>query len=205
MRPTVLLPFVAALTAVLAGCGGSSSEAHDPGAGPAATSPSVDPDTVCPPKLARGDDPDGHGFGTQEDAREHPQLPAPGQAWTCRYDPVESAQTPDGGTELNWVLHGPADAVAKPELAALTDALGQVAPFEDGDRMCTADLGPRWMVVYPGDDGLVGVVVDDYGCREVRLTDDPATMAPGAGEGDGTVPGVLDGGTAVLTAVGVGR
>ncbi|KQW43104.1 hypothetical protein ASC77_22735 [Nocardioides sp. Root1257] len=210
MRPTVPVPFVVAtLTAVLAGCGGSSSDAKDPaadsGRSTASAAPTVDPATVCPPKLARGDDPDGHGFGAQEDAQEQPTLPAPERAWTCRYDPVDSAQTQGGGTELAWVLHGRAAAVAAPELSALDDALQQVVPFADGSRVCTADLGPRWMVVYPGDDGLVGVVVDDYGCREVRLTDDPAATPPGEGEGDGTVPGVLDGGADVLTALGLGR
>ena len=52
---------------------------------------------------------------------------------------------------------------------------------------------------------LTGVVVDDYGCRDVRLSDDPHTTAPGADDQDGAVGGVLAGGTAILDAVGVGR
>lgn len=205
MRPTHLLVLAVALASVLAGCGESSPDAERaaPESGGTTPSATIDPSTVCPPKLARGEDPGGHGFGAQENAQSPPTLPVPRQAWTCRYDPVDSAQTPDGGAEFAWVRHGPATEVAESELGALTRALGQVTPFADANRACTADLGPRWMVVYPGDDGLVGVVVDDYGCREIRLTDDPATTAPG--EGDGTVPGVLDGGTEVLVALGVSR
>ena len=197
----MLLP-LAAITLVLTGCGGSDPEkAADP---PPSTA-SVEPDQVCPAKLARSDDPEENGFGTQEDATERPSLPSPQQAWTCQYDAVDAAQTADGGTEWAWVLHGTATEVTEAELPALTDALAQVVPFPDGDRMCTDDLGPRWLVVYPGSEGLVGVVVDDYGCREVRLTDDPASTPPGEAERDGTVPGVLDGGSEVLTALGLGR
>jgi hypothetical protein len=49
------------------------------------------------------------------------------------------------------------------------------------------------------------VVVDGYGCRDVRLTADPHATPPGADDQHGTVGGVLDGGPAVLDAVGVGR
>jgi hypothetical protein len=53
--------------------------------------------------------------------------------------------------------------------------------------------------------GRTGVVVDDYGCRDVRLTDNPHTTPPGADDQAGTVGGVLDGGAAILEALGVGR
>lgn len=61
------------------------------------------------------------------------------------------------------------------------------------------------MVVYSHAGDLTGVVVDDYGCRDVRLTDNPHVTPPGAGDRDGTVGGILDGGTAILHAHGVGR
>lgn len=167
--------------------------------------PTLDAGTVCPAKLPRGDGPEGHGYGAQEDARDKPSLPTPERAWACRYDAVDSGQTANGDTRWAWVLHGSAQEVVEPELGAFADALGQVIPFEGGDRVCTADLGPRWLVVYPHGARLVGVAVDDYGCREVRLTDDPSSTPPGDAERDGTVPGVLDGGTEVLTALGLGR
>jgi len=212
MRPSAIrLPLAAvAIAAALTGCGGSDSPqatepSADPGSTSAAASPTFAPEDVCPPKLPRDDDPEDHGFGAQEDARQEPSLPAPEQAWTCQYDAVDAGQTPDGGTEFAWVLHGTAAEVAEPELGAFASALDRVQPYPRSGRMCTQELGPRWLVVYPGSDGLIGVVVDDFGCREVRLTDDPATTPPGAGDGDGTVPGVLDGGTEVLTALGLGR
>jgi hypothetical protein len=61
------------------------------------------------------------------------------------------------------------------------------------------------MVVYNHGGDLTGVVVDDYGCRDVRLTDNPHTTPPGADDQDGTVGGVLNGGGAILDALGVGR
>lgn len=61
------------------------------------------------------------------------------------------------------------------------------------------------MVVSSHDGDLTGAVVDDYGCRDVRLTGDPHATPPGAEGQNGTVAGVVDGGTAVLDALGVGR
>lgn len=61
------------------------------------------------------------------------------------------------------------------------------------------------MVAYSHDGDLTGVVVDDYGCRDVRLTDNPHTTPPGADNQVGTVGGVLDDGTAILDALGMGR
>ncbi|MDF1603880.1 hypothetical protein [Nocardioides sp. YIM 152315] len=207
---TGLLAPLLALT--LAGCGDSSS--------PRATEPSEEPapssqpptesaappiDELCPARLALPADPDAPGSGTSGDADEAPSLPTPEQAWTCRYDPVDAGQRPEGGPGYAWVRHGEPRVVGDADLDDLAEALAHLAPFDDAGRMCTTDLGPRWLVVYPHDDGLVGVVVDDFGCRDVRLTDDPAETPPGAAEGDGLVRGALDGGAAVLAAVGVGR
>jgi hypothetical protein len=61
------------------------------------------------------------------------------------------------------------------------------------------------MVVYNHDGDLTAVVVDDYGCRDARLTDNPHVTAPGADHQDGTVGGVLDGGAAILDALELGR
>ena len=57
------------------------------------------------------------------------------------------------------------------------------------------------MVVYAHDGDLTGVVVDDYGCRTVRLTDKPHATPPGADRQEGTVGGTLDGGRAILAAL----
>lgn len=61
------------------------------------------------------------------------------------------------------------------------------------------------MVVYSHAGDLTGVVVDDYGCRDVRLTDNPHVTPPGASDQVGTVGGILDGGATILHALGVGR
>lgn len=88
-----------------------------------------------------------------------------------------------------------------PALRSALDNLELLSP----DQACTADLGPRWMIVYSHAGDLTGVLVDDYGCRDVRLTDDPHATPPGAVDQDGTVGGLLGGGSAVLEAVGLGR
>jgi hypothetical protein len=60
------------------------------------------------------------------------------------------------------------------------------------------ELGPRYLVSYTYKRDLTGVVIDRYGCREVRLTDNPFTTVPGAASGAGIVEGVLAGPTKLL-------
>ena len=158
----------------------------------------------CPEELPVSDDPSGHGFGTEEVADELPTLLEPQEAWACRYRPVDAGSLPDGGTTSGWRRAGRPEPVTTADLPRLQAALDGLAPAERG-RVCTADLGPRWMVVYSHDGDLTGAVVDDYGCRDVRLTDSPHTTSPGADGQDGTVRGVLDGGAAILDALRVGR
>lgn len=57
------------------------------------------------------------------------------------------------------------------------------------------------MVVYSFEGDLTGVVVDDFGCRDVRLTDDPHDTAPGADGQEGTVGGVFGDGQVILKAL----
>ena len=57
--------------------------------------------------------------------------------------------------------------------------------------MCPADLGPKVMFVLSSDEGLTGLVVDAFGCIEMRLTDDPFTHPAGTTSGRGTVPGLV--------------
>lgn len=159
----------------------------------------------CPDRLPVGEDPGGHGFGVQRDATATPTLPALEQAWVCRYDPVDVGVTPEGGAVFEWRLGAPARALDESLLPRVATALAGIRPFPGG-RGCTDDLGPRWMIAYSHDgDDPIGVVVDDYGCREVRLTDDPFRTPPGAGHRDGTVEGVLDGGADILEQLGPAR
>lgn len=155
----------------------------------------------CPQELPIGDDPSGHGFGVERAAEQLPNLLVPQEAWVCQYGFFDRDTTPSGGTVYGWRLAGRPQPLGPDDVPALEAALNDLG-LPDPNQACTADLGPRWMLVYAHDGDLTAVVVDDYGCRNVRLTDDPHTTPPGAEDQDGTVGGVLDGGAAVLDAVG---
>jgi hypothetical protein len=146
-------------------------------------------DRSCPAELPIGDDPDGYGFGVEDEADELPSLLSPERAWVCRYDLGARAPT--------WKLGGEARELAPSRLDDLTDALDDLTtlPHEYG---CDGDLGPRWLVVYEHGGDLTGVVVDDYGCDFVRVTEEPFTAPAGESDDQGMVRGVLDGGGAIL-------
>jgi hypothetical protein len=156
----------------------------------------------CPQKLPSGDDPSGHGFGNQELANELPTLLKPEQAWVCQYNTFDVGTTPNGGTIFGWGRTGQPEPVAAADLHNFRAAVDSLA-LADRSGGCTDDLGPRWMVVFSHGGDLTGVVVDDYGCQDVRLTDNPHTTLPGANDQQGTVGGVLNGGFAILDAVRV--
>ena len=75
-------------------------------------------------------------------------------------------------------------------LAGLDQRLDALEPIES-NQVCNMDLGPRFMLVYRHGTDLTGVSVDDYGCKDVRLTDDPFTTVVGEATQGGTVRGVL--------------
>lgn len=159
----------------------------------------------CPEELPLGEDPSGLGFGTGEVAGAIPSLLDPQEAWVCQYHQVDVDRPPGAGTTYGWRRAGQPVPVVAGDLPRLRAALDGLLPADRDGGACPADLGPRWAVVYSHDGDLTGVVVDDYGCLDVRLTDDPWTTPPGADDQDGTVGGVLDGGAAILRALGVGR
>lgn len=111
----------------------------------------------CPRRLPQTE---GPGLGTQDPADEAPSLPVADRAWVCEY----------AATAPGWPRQGPPRAVPDEVLAALEERVAALGPA-DGMRMCTEELGPRWMLVLSHDGDLAGVVVDGYGCRDVRLTD----------------------------------
>jgi hypothetical protein len=158
----------------------------------------------CPEQLPTGDDPSGHGFGTEAIAEQRPSLLRPQRAWVCQYNPFNNDTTSNGGAVYSWRLAGSPASIAAADIPDLREALAEIAPA-DRRGGCTHDLGARWMVVYSHDGDLTGILVDDYGCQDVRLTDNPHTTPPGADNQDGAVGGVLDGGQKILDALGVGR
>jgi len=155
---------------------------------------------LCPDRLPVGDDPGGHGFGVDQPATAAPDLPDPDGAQLCRYSPTDIGTTSSGGVVMAWDRDGPMLTLGDDELASLEDALHALVPPPDG-QACTDDLGPRWLLVLVDGDDLTGVLVDDYGCRAVRLTDEPFSNPPGEASQPGTVPGVLQGPEGLVPAL----
>jgi hypothetical protein len=155
---------------------------------------------VCPGRLPLGADTSGHGFGVDEPADETPTLPRPRAAWVCKYEPRDVARTSNGGTVVEWVRAGRPAEVKADRLPELADAFDEFSllPEEQG---CTAELGPRWMLVSVHEGDLTGVLIEDYGCGSVRLTDDPFDTPPAEGEQGGSVRGVLQAPDGLLDTV----
>jgi hypothetical protein len=186
------------VSVVLTGCadaGSSTGATHGPSEAVVDEVASHD-GRVCPQRLpqAQAD----HGFGTAEAAESAPTLPAPESAWVCQYSPKETGYGEDSG--LTWVRFGDARPVHPSRLPVLERELSDLAPAEDGS-LCPADLGPRWLLVYSHGSDLTGVAVDDFGCRDVRLTDEPFSTVPGDATQPGLVPGVLTGPPGLLAEV----
>lgn len=150
----------------------------------------------CPGNLPQRDDA-GTGFGTQEPATAAPSLASPEAASVCRYEPVESGpEVEGGGSSYDWALSGPAIEVEDRDLKVLRELIGKLdVPEVKG---CPGDLGPRWLLSYSVGDDLTGVVVDEFGCRQIRITDEPFENPPGDATQEGTVSGVLSGPGAFL-------
>ena len=173
---------VTAATMILAGC--ASGDA--PGA------PATPTAVACPEGLV-DPTPVEHGLGVGEPASTAPSLGSATQAWLCTYAAIGTESTePSGGSVYIWNLaKGPAEVPAE-RLGDVDALVSSLVPADDM-RECTADLGPRVMLVVVAGGTTTGVVVDDYGCRDVRLTDDPWEVAPGESTSDGVPAGVLQG------------
>lgn len=194
-RGPVLVALVAA-TALLSACGDTTGadSGSDPGAGagkggsasPAPRDDASPVDLGCPERLV-------DSAGIVDPAPATPTFPRVEAAVVCSY---LQGRSPDAGWERTI---GPV-TVPEDRLASLDDTLAGLRPAP-ADQMCTMDLGPRVLVLAATTDGVVGVVAEQYGCRQVLLTDDPADVAPGAGDTGLAVPGALTGGDAVLSAV----
>lgn len=203
-RPVVGWPYTLGLLiscGVLLGCSGGAAPPDQPEAAtPAADELGERGGRVCPEWLAQRSEP-GYGFGAQRPADSSPTLSTPEEAWVCRYAPVASGPGPDSdGTRFRWRLIDPAHEVRTQGLPVLDARLRELEPAPDA-RACRSNIGPRWMLVYATGRDLTGAVVDDFGCRDIRLTDDPFTTPPGDSTQDGTVAGVLTGPGEILTAL----
>jgi hypothetical protein len=195
-----LASLVVTFGSVASSCGGAGGAA-DPASDPVDEVSEHD-GAFCPTGLpmARRET---HGFGGDRRATTVPRLRRPQEAWICRYDARDVAPKGSNGAWLEWVRQGPPRRLDADELEAFSTAIEQLEP-PTGGTVCTADLGPRYLVSYAFGNDLTGVVIDDYGCHEVRLTDDPFTTVPGDPSQPGTVSGVLSGPDRLLDELNAG-
>jgi hypothetical protein len=142
-----------------------------------------------------------YGFGTEQPATAEPSLWKPRKAWLCQYVSQDVAPRGSNGAWLEWVRSGAPRRLDRQQLEAFSVAITHLK-VPARDRACTDELGPRYLVSYSFEKDLTGVVIDDYGCREVRLTDDLFTTVPGDPSQPGTVKGVLTGPSSLLADLG---
>lgn len=145
---------------------------------------------VCPDRLAQASS-ETNGFGTTTPARTAPRLPRPSAGIVCAYSAHLATRNAEGA-QFRWNRVGDPVTLSEEQRDALAADLAELKPPPES-YACTSDLGPRWLLVYRSASGVVGVVVDDFGCREVRLTTDPAGIVAGEDPDPGLVRGVLFG------------
>ena len=181
LAATLIAPF-------LSGCGGDDEPTAVDTSDSVVDELAAHDGKACPDTLP----PAADGVTADQPATTVPELPAIEEAWVCQYSPTDAQVGSDGsGSPFDWALEGerhPVDAGLVKDLEA---SLAELAPPAES-QLCTADLGPRFMLAYAAEGGdLTGVVVDDFGCQGAQLTDEPFETVPGAASGDGLVPGIL--------------
>ena len=146
---------------------------------------------VCPKELPRT--PGTTGFGPDDPAASELNLRPPERAWVCQYVPRLGAFGEEEHVRtVTWTLEGGTQEVAAEDLPAFAQAVANVAPGQrDPEVPCPADLGARWLVVVETAGDLTGFAIDDYGCDDLRVTDDPLTTEPGSPTQPGTEPGTF--------------
>lgn len=182
-------------TLALTGKDGGTRIAVDPAAQGELAAADGEPCPAELPQTARS-----NGFGTDQPAPGAPDLPVADQGWVCHYSSVMGEPGADAsGSYVTWRREGGPVALDPAQLDLLRPDL---QPFElqEGEG-CTDDLGPRWLLVTSAGGDLTGIAVDDFGCRNVRITDHPAEVEPGEASQPGTVPGVLEAPTAFVDAL----
>lgn len=172
--------------ALLAACGGSGTDAPTEAVDDLAAHDSQ----PCPAKLPQAPV-STYGIGTEKPATSTPKLPTADAGWVCTYAPTDAGPGPDGqGTSTGWTRSAAARKLDAAETDGIARLLGDLAPAER-NQACTSDLGRRIMVVLSAQGDLTGVVIDDFGCRTVRLTDEPFKTVPGDAKQGGAVSGTL--------------
>lgn len=156
-----------------------------------APTPAAEDREKCPDRLLGPDGTSGD-FGLPSAAPRSPSFEMPDRAWVCSYEP-KNGTSDDTAAPITytWTRFGDIHPVGATELSGLIASLGELVPVPN-DRACRLDLGTRWLLVLERDDTLTGVTVDDFGCGDALMTDDPFTTAPGTAKRKGTVSGALN-------------
>ena len=197
MRVAVAL---AAAVLTLAGCGAEApGRAVDKGTESGVDELASHGGRPCPDFLADPDD--EHGFGTDDPAESAPALAEQDRAWVCVYAADEDPDHPlANGTYYRWQRAGAVQELDPDATAKVLSAAGTLVPREPR-QWCTADLGPRVVFVLARDGDLTGLVVDRYGCGDVRMTDEPYTNPPGLADQVGAVSVALSSTELIALAV----
>lgn len=185
---TMALASIGAAALALAGCTNDADNAQTQ------TPTFAAPDQVCPAQLPL---PPGGSEESWDLAAESPELPAPDAAWLCEYTVNDFAADGEGPPDWVWSREGEPRELADAGLDVAGDLLSDLSVFPD-EIACTADLGPRWLVAFQVRDELWGVTINEYGCREARLTEDPFAVAAGHSQDPRLVQGSLQPPTGIL-------
>lgn len=170
---------------------------NDQGAEPSASPSGLDPGQyqASGGKVCAGEQPladVSDGFGTDEPAQASPVFPQPQRAWICRYEAHGGKPGLDKhGRYVHWHLQGAPAEVPNSGLRSMQTLLDELHPWQRpaSRTYCPDNLGPRWLIVTESGGDLTGVAVDDFGCNQVRLTDDPRQTEPGDSAQAGYPPG----------------
>ncbi|WP_062203173.1 hypothetical protein [Demequina salsinemoris] len=188
---------VAALASVLTGCSGDAGSSGDQGSAAAGSELAAHDGVACPESLV--DSSDRYGLGVDLEGDAMPELGGYDAVWLCEYVPIDRPQEDGNGTFSSWQVATTPVELAEQDLPVVADVLDRltVAP---SDMDCTADLGPRELIVLVDGGDLTGVAIDVFGCGTVRLTDDPYLTAPGESTDEALESGslIVDGGRAAL-------
>lgn len=162
----------------LAACSNGSGSSSEPAADDRARS-TAEPNRItrpCPDELPQAISSAGE---MSRVAKRKPRLPRPQRAWVCVYRAANATDpSRPAGATLRWVRRQAPVRVEHDELRTYQRELDRIEPADDG-RVCRSDLGPRYVLAYADGAEVLGVIVDDFGCQDVRLTDSIEASVPG--------------------------
>ncbi|NYI41738.1 hypothetical protein [Demequina lutea] len=187
---TVATFVMASAALALAGCTGDNGDSE----APAPTQTFATPARVCPEELPPLPEGSTESWDLATDA---PDLPKASAAWLCKYIQKDAGTAVNHPSDWVWSRDGEPKRLEGAGLDVVAGLLNDLTVFPDG-MVCTADLGPRWLVAFQVGDEVWGATIDEYGCRWTRLTEDPFTVAAGHSDDPRLVQGSLRPPTGVL-------